>query len=142
MLSQVINKLKVLGATTFPKAKEADISKTNQILQENGFAILPDDYISLINISDGFIWDSVEVYGINKQERENYTFNDIASTNISLIQFKFLHKRLVIGRSSENIIIYCPNKKQYLLIDRVTNSIKQSFNHISDFFISYFDNVL
>lgn len=144
MVGEVINKLKSLGAVTFPPANKEDISHIRNKLLELRFSDFPKDYIEFLSITDGLIWDGVEIYGTKSRYREDYdyTFDSVLVNNKNVIKFKYMQDRLFIGRTSENIILYCSKHKHYHAIDRLNISVKDSFDSIRDLFLCYFNNVI
>ena len=128
------------GGIVFSGATEEDLQKTNQLLCQNSFASLPEEYVSFLCLSDGLSYDGLELFGTKQHSRpqKNYIFDNIASINQSFIEFDFFVNKIIIGRMSEYLIVYNKTDKKYTIIDRVNLWTQTEFST----FVELLENLL
>lgn len=105
----------------FPPSAEENVLLTNQQLSELGFASLPPDFTILLSVCDGFYYDGLEILGVKPHPRpvKNYIFAGLAEVNRPFAEYAFFKGKVIIGRMSENIIVYDDVNKLFAIIDRV-----------------------
>ena len=110
----------ISGIITFPPAQEKDIKKLSQMLVLSSFPSLPDDYYSFLQLSDGLIFNDIELYGCYIHKRKNYEFPNIEFVARLTSGNDFFRQNIIIGLMSEEIIVYNEKNAFYGIIDRVT----------------------
>ena len=126
------------GCICFPPSAEENILLTNQQLSSLGFAALPPDFAALLSVCDGFYYDGLEILGVKPHPRplKNYTFADIVEVNRPFAEYVFFKGKVIIGRLSENIIVYDGINKLFAVIDRVNLCSQVEFSDFADLMVS------
>ncbi|MBR2033942.1 MAG: SMI1/KNR4 family protein [Alphaproteobacteria bacterium] len=122
MIDALIQKAKQqYGCVFFDGATPEEITQTDEFLQSMEFAPLPQDFISFLQICDGFYYDGLEFLGTKAHPRpqKEYTFMGLQEVNKDFADFEFFSNKIIIGRASEVFIIYDGNNKNYAIIDGV-----------------------
>lgn len=98
------------------------------------FSKLPEDYGKFLQITDGLIYNGLELYGIHKHERKqhHYTFPDLESVNCSYLKYSFFVDKVIIGRLSEGIIYYDAKSNSYAVSDRINLRSHSEVNTFED----------
>ncbi len=125
----------------FPHASIDKIDFISTMLKNDSFASIPNDYYEFLIISDGIILHSLELYGVEKHNREseNYHFPNLVDANDIFKKEKnpFMLNMILLGYWGLFAIIYDNNNKLYKLVDRKFfktfisfKSLYEIFNHI------------
>ena len=109
------------GAVTFPSAPEGELKKVQNYLASRNFGILPEDYLEFLRLTDGLSFNGIELYGSQPHFREskNYTFPDLVSINQNYSDYNFFARKVILGRTSENILYFNQSPVCFTLADRI-----------------------
>ncbi len=122
MISRCLNILKnKTSCVTFSPADDKNINMINTVLADNGFSELPDEYKVFLKLSDGFIYNGLELYGTISHDRKEkgYVFPDLANIAKTYADYDFFINKTVLGRISESIIFYDKQTDSYAVADRI-----------------------
>jgi len=90
---------------------------------------LPDDYISLLKLSDGFSVNGLNLYSSNTQD-EPYYLPGLIETNLLFWQETELKKYIAFGEENSYRLVFATDKQKYVCVDRVTWEPIQEFNEL------------
>ena len=123
-----------IGCVCFPAAKDKDIQKANSFLVASGLPNLPQDYKDFLLITNGFCYDGLEFFGTETHHRKekNYTFSSICSINNDFIEYQFFADKLIIGKMSENFIIYDSTNNSYVIVDSINLCSQIEYSEFKD----------
>lgn len=109
------------GAITFPAAPETELSKVQNFLAARNFSILPEDYLKFLRLTDGLSYNGIELYGSQPYVREekSYIFPDLISINQAFSDYNFFARKVILGRTSENLIYFDQSPLCFALADRI-----------------------
>ena len=109
------------GGTLFPPASDKALNFVNHILKSHGFSALPKEYEEFLKVTDGIIWDGIELSGTRSEERKknNYNFPGLIEINLDFMSIDALRGTLVLGRASEELFAYDTLRGKFILIDRL-----------------------
>ncbi len=142
MISRCLNVFKQKnGCVTFSPADDKKINMINTVLTDNGFSELPDEYKVFLKLSDGFIYNGLELYGTvshNRKEKE-YVFPDLASIAKTYADYDFFRNKTVLGRISESIIFYDKQTDSYAVADRINLLSRAEYPTFSDIMKIYME---
>lgn len=121
MIKQILDNLSAHPCLTlFSPAKDSEIDHLNQILAANKTPSLPQDYQDFLRLSDGLIFNDLELYGCRSRQRKEYEFPSIAFIYKLTLENGFFRNNIILGLLSEEIVVYNHVNSFYSLIDRVT----------------------
>lgn len=135
--NQLVNKK---GCITFEPTDKDTIEETNRYMIENKLSDLPFDYKTLLNFSNGFIYNGVELMGTKPHLRESkqYTFPSLIEINSFTTNYDFFFNKIILGRVSESVILYDKDINSYAVVDRVnlrSHMEVKNFSEILDIFL-------
>lgn len=109
------------GAVTFPPAPENELRKVQNHLAAHNFCMLPEDCLEFLRLTDGLSYNGIELYGSQPHFRElkNYTFPDLLSANQNYAGYNFFARKIILGRTSENILYFDQSPTCFALADRI-----------------------
>ncbi len=109
------------GSVVFEPALEANLVKIDNELTERKFSAIPKEYRNFLQSNDGLIFNGVEFYGSvpHYREEKNYTFPNLITVNEYYLNYDYFIRKLVIGRISENILVYDGAENTYAITDRI-----------------------
>lgn len=122
MISRYLNYFRqATGCVFFEPAVESNLSKINHELTTRNFAPIPEEYYNFLKLTDGLIFNGIELYGSVPHYRElkEYTFPNLITVNEYYLNYDYFIRKLVIGRISENLLLYNENEKVYTIADRI-----------------------
>lgn len=122
MISRYLNYFRqITGNTFFEPAVESNLNKINMELTNRKFASIPDEYRNFLKLSDGLIINGIEFYGTmpHYREEKEYTFPNLITVNEYYLSYDYFIHKLVIGRISENLLLYNEAEKVYTITDRI-----------------------
>ena len=122
------------GCVNFPAAEEKDIQKINSDLMICELPPLPQDYKDFLLITNGFIYDGLEFFGTKSYDRKekNYTFSGLSDINLKFVEYQFFSDKLIIGKMSENLIIYDSTNGYYSIVDSINLCSQIEFSEFKD----------
>lgn len=89
---------------------------------------IPNDFIKLLQQSNGFMVNNLIVYGTKKLKRAEYSSIDLAQANKVLTNNQIIDK-IIIGKYLDNFIIY--NKQGFYSINNPTSlDIQKKYKNI------------
>ena len=120
LLQSLIVQLKNKDAQLFPGAPIPQIQTTSILLVKAGFQRIPRDYITFLQLSDGFAWNGIELFSCKTHERAGTVFSQptLQEYQQRYLTGKFWTSYLVVGRAMECLICYNFKNKNYQLLDR------------------------
>ncbi len=126
------------GCIVFPPAGEADLQQAGHLLNELGFAALPPDFAAFLRLCDGLYYDGLEILGTLPHPRpsKQYTFACLADVNRPFAEYGYFAGKLIIGRMSENFIVYDQSNGLFAMIDRINLCSQIEFSGFNDLFAS------
>ena len=94
-------------------------------------------------MTDGLIWNGLELYGTKAYEREekSYSFPGIIDANMDFMGFEGLFNKIVVGRASEELIVYSFTDKRWQCIDRTDFSVTQVAPRFSELIHSFIEGL-
>lgn len=141
MLKRIIEKISENGGIMFPPASKEDLFNSNFNLKKEEFTQIPLNYANLLGVTDGFIWDGLELYGIKRKIRENYTIPSLEDFNLEFKPLQIFKSKILLGRTAEAIFIYNAKTKRYEIVNRVDFAVIDSFNNLSDTLYLYVEGL-
>lgn len=121
MISKYVNFFRAKnGCVTFEPASDEDIEHVEAELTTRGFANIPSDYKVFLKLTNGLTYNGIEFFGTSPHYRpeKDYTFPDIISESKQYINYDFFTQKIIIGRISENILLYDKKNDYYGIVDR------------------------
>lgn len=126
----------------FPSASEPSISFAQTLFTQNGLALLPQDYISFLRITDGFSFNGVVLYGIRSKDRQAdhraYFFPGLLEANMEFANRKDSVGKLMIGQMPEAYILYNQSDDSFLLQDMFSKDILNAVHGFSNLLAGLF----
>ncbi len=122
MISRYLNHFRQApGNVFFEPAVERNLNKINIELTNRNFAPIPDEYRNFLKLTDGLIFNGIEFYGCmpHYREEKEYTFPNLITVNEYYLSYDYFIRKLVIGRISENLLLYNDAEKVYTITDRI-----------------------
>lgn len=107
------------GCVFFAPARSEDIMTTNAKMKELLFAKIPSEYQDFLSLTNGIIYDGIELFGCKPQIRNTYTFPDLIKINQPYSEYAYFSDKIIIGRISESFLIYNSITQDYAMIDRL-----------------------
>lgn len=132
---------------SFAPADEKQLKESNRWLLSHGFSEIPDEYKSFLQLTNGFTFNGIEFYGTVPHPRpeKDYIFPDLVSVNKYYLNYDFFNSKIVIGRLSENILLYDSKLKCYAFTDRINLRSRiefESFTQMLDRFVEKLERVI
>ncbi len=143
-LVQVLKKIYQDYATIYPPAEPEEINSVYFGLLQNGYGRLPSDYRSFLMMTDGLFWNGLELFSTREHERDNGTYfhRAILKQQAAFAANPELHKKVILGLSTEEIIAYDATRKEYQIIDRYSYTVIVKFPGFADILYFYVRNVV
>ena len=87
---------------------------------ESWFYPYPAGIFKFLNLSDGLVWDGMELFSCTAHERAGTVFNHptLVDYHAKYAKGLFFAKRLVLGRGTEFLVCYDSASHCYELVDR------------------------
>ena len=141
-INTVLNNMYQNYAMVFSPASIMDIQRTSIAMVKQGFVQIPSDYIQFLGITDGLVWNGLELFSIHEYERKDCVFPNIKLMPYQLSQnLKNLYpKSLILGFAPEHFILYESLKKEYVIIDRYTFAPVVELPRLVDVLYFYWDS--
>ena len=142
-MQKIIQNLKKDIAVTFEPADIRAIKFASSMLKSHGFVEIPAEYIEFLKISDGLIWNGLELYGTKAYEREEkaYSFPGIIDANMDFMGFEALFNKIIVGKASEELIVYSFTEKRWQCIDRTDFAVTQVAPRFSELIYSFIEGL-
>lgn len=139
----IIDILKRDIAITFEPADIRSIKFANTMLSNHGFPSIPEEYSEFLKITNGLIWNGVELYGTKAFDRElkEYSFPGIIDVNMDFMGFDALPKRLIVGRAPEELIVYSSEDKNWQCMDRIDFSVNTVYPYFKEILASFIEGL-
>lgn len=143
-IQTIVNALYQNYAQVFAPAQMMDIQRTSISLVKKGWIQIPTDYIQFLSLTDGLSWNGVELFAIREHERRDSVFAQptlLGYQEENSLKTLF-PKALVIGRATEELIIYRGDLKEYHVLDRYTYEPVVKLPRLTDVLHFYGESVL
>jgi len=132
MLKRILQKLTDNNAIMFPPVPMEELKIVNNTLKTHNLAEIPTAYAKLLTVTDGLIWDGMELYGLYKKTRKDYAFSDILHLNLEIKETGAIKNKVIIGKTAEAFIVYDADLEKYNVLNRIDFEIIDSFSNLSD----------
>ena len=134
LLQALLTQAKMQDALLFRSATLAEAQSLSIALVKAGFPRIPRDYLKFLELSDGLLWNELELFSCGTHERAGTVFNqpEILNYQTKYAVGQFFSKRLVLGRSTECLVCYEAQNRCYELIDRNSLSVMLKFPRFED----------
>ena len=143
-INSILNTLYQNYAQVFSPAQMMDIQRTSIALVKKGWIQIPADYIQFLHVTDGLSWNGLELFAIHEHDRRDSLFGQPTllnyQTDYSLKQL--FPKALIVGRASEELILYRSDLKEYHILDRYTFDVVIKLPRLTDVLHFYAKSVL
>ena len=136
LLQTLLMGAKMKGALLFRRATLSEAQAMSIALVKAGYIRIPRGYLSFLELSDGFAWSDLELFGCGVHERACTVFNqpELLTYQQKYAVGRFFKQRLVIGRATESLICYNAENKCYELVMRDGLQVMLKFPRIEDLF--------
>lgn len=143
MLSRILETLRKDDAVLFPPVDERSLRFVGSMLASHHFPPIPADYVLLLKITDGLLWNGIELYGSRANDREalGYTLPGMIEANLEFASFEAMRGKLLLGRASEELFVFDSVDRQYHVIDRLDFSVSCSFPTFSEALYLFIDEL-
>lgn len=143
-MQRVVDALKKDIAVTFEPADSKSVRNVETSLKSNGFPPVPDEYLQMLEVTDGLVWNGIEMYGTKTYNRElkGYSLPGIVEVNMDFMGFDALAGKLIVGRMPEELIVYSPAEKLWGCIDRTDFTIVQTAPSLKELLASFVEGML
>lgn len=124
------------GSITFLPSPSEEIIKTNAFLTSQNFAEIPTDYQEFLKLSNGFIYNGIELMGTVPHPRpdKRYIFPDLIQINKPYIKYDYFDGKLLIGTLSESFMLYDSAEQIYAVLDRINLRSRIEVSDMSSLF--------
>ena len=146
MISDKISKImrKCRRAVLFDGVVKAKVDFAGAMLKNAGGTEVPADYVEFLEKSNGMIEAPYEFYGteVHKRNAAMYNFPNIVDANMDLLKDgknPFVLRRIIIGQSYFDLIIFDEVDAKYKIVNRLNFSVVKefkSFEMLLDFVIA------
>ena len=143
-IQTILNALYQNYAQVFAPSEMMDIQRTSITLVKKGWIQIPTDYIQFLRLTDGLSWNGLELFAIKEHERRDSVF-----AQPLLLNYQEEHslknifpKALILGRATEELIIYRGDLKEYHIVDRNTYEPIIKLPRLTDVLHFYGESVL
>lgn len=129
-MKDLIEKLKKSGAVIVTGGR-ADVHHNidaRKYLAEEGMAVFPDEYFSLVKYSNGLKSDKAEIYAVMPLE-DNRNFRDAVRMNENLERDDY-ETVCVLGETDFDYLVYDCQSRRYQLRDKIKDNAVASFETI------------
>ena len=143
-MRRVIEALKRDIAVTCEPADTKALKNTDTVLSSHGFPTLPEEYADILKITDGMIWNGIELYGTKSYERDlkGYTLPSITDANMDFMGFDALTGKLIVGRMPEELMVYSADDKMWGCIDRMDFMVMQTAPSLKELLATFVEGML
>ncbi|MCQ2914384.1 MAG: YrhA family protein [Alphaproteobacteria bacterium] len=143
MLNRILQTIQKDGAVFFPPVDDRSLKFVSSLLASHRFPALPNDYITMLKMTDGFVWNGVEIYGTRANDRVNkgYTLPGVIEANLEYSQTPPMQGKLLLGRAAEELFVYDSLDQQYHIINRMDFSKSCTFNTFSEAIYLFVDEL-
>ena len=143
MLEKVLLTLRKDNAVTFAPADDKSIRFAMSMLSSHKFASIPTGVIEFLKMTDGLIWNGMELYGSRAVEREDlgYSFPGLLEANLNFLNSEYLHGKLILGKATEEMFIYFGKEHKFLVIDRINFEVNAVYTTFAEMIYDYVDEI-
>ncbi len=143
-MQEVIEILKKDVAVTFDAADTKGIKSVDTELSDRGFPKMPKEYADILKITDGLIWNGIELYGTKSYDRglKGYTFPGIVEANTDFMGFDALEGKLVVGRMAEELLVYSEEDALWGCMDRMDFMVMQTAPSLKELLTTFVEGML
>lgn len=143
-IQSILNTLYQNYAQVFAPAQMMDIQRTSITLVKKGWIQIPADYIQFLSLTDGLSWNGLELFAIKEHERRDSVFTQPTILNYQEENSlkNLFPKALILGRASEELILYRGDLKEYHILDRYTYEPVIKLPRLTDVLHFYGESVL
>lgn len=143
-IQTIVNTLYQNYAQVFAPAEMMDIQRTSITLVKKGWIQIPADYIQFLRLTDGLSWNGLELFAIKEHDRRDSVFGQP-----TLLAYQEEHslkdilpKALILGRGTEELVVYRGDLKEYHILDRYTYDPVIKLPRLTDVLHFYGESVL
>ena len=122
LLKTLVEQFKLRDALCFHGASLSQIQNISINLVKSGYPRVPRGYLNFLAMSDGLMWNGLELFSCAAHDRAGTVF-----TQPELLNYqekyglkKVFSKYLILGRYTECLICYDSVGRSYVLIDRTS----------------------
>jgi hypothetical protein len=127
-MKEFVNKLRAQNNLCLGfKADARNNIAARKYLAEQGMAVFPDDFFSLVKYVNGIFGDGCRVYGIDPEEK--HSVNDAVFQNEDSDR-KDKNKISILGYNIFDYLVYDSSVNKYQFRDKIDDVIVQSFDNI------------
>ena len=121
MLTKMLDKLYNAHARMFKPVSQAELRSLRMAMAKEKMPPLPADYLQFLSLTDGLMYNGLRFFGVKKHDRENlsYTYPDLLSVNQDFYSRNRRQDVLILGEKDEDLLVFNPKKKTYLLMDKM-----------------------
>ena len=122
MISRYLNHFRQSpGSVVFEPAVDANLTRIDAELTSRNFSAIPGEYRNFLKLNAKRKRNGIEFYGSipHYREKKNYTFPNLITVNEYYLNYDYFIRKLVIGRISENILLYDGAENVYSVTDRI-----------------------
>ena len=143
-IQSILNTLYQNYAQVFAPTETMAIQRTSITLVKKGWIQIPIDYIQFLRLTDGLSWNGLELFAIKEHDRRDSVFGQP-----TLLAYQEEHslkdilpKALILGRGTEELVVYRGDLKEYHILDRYTYDPVVKLPRLTDVLHFYGESVL
>lgn len=142
-MQRIVDRLKKDIAVTFSPADDRSLKFAITMLSSHGFISIPEEYINFLKITNGLIWNGLELYGTKGYDRENknYSLPGIIDINLDFMGIDGLSGKLILGRASEELLVYSGKDNRYQCVDRTDFLVTQVAPSFSELIYTFVEGL-
>ena len=142
-MQRIVYTLKKDIAVTFEPADERAIKFAGAMLTSHGVIPIPEEYIDFLKITDGLVWNGMELYGTKAYDRESkgYSLPGIIDANMDFMGIDALAGKMILGRASEELLVYSGKDNRYQCVDRTDFMVTQVAPSFSELIYTFVEGL-
>ena len=139
MLSSIMENLENQDAAIlmYPVNSQS-LSRVQKGLKDEGFPLIPKEYLDFLHLTNGLIYDETFFYGTEEIEEERLV--GILEANRDFFSGDKEHNILVIGTHNGDTLIYNSIKDIYEILDRNSGETIEEFETLLDMVSEFCDD--
>lgn len=120
VLKQLLKKMYHDYAVMFQGVDIKEVQKTSVSLVKAGVPQIPVDYAEFLSLTDGAAWNGLDLFSLSEHDRNEGAFKHtgIVQHYQTQLENPLLKKKLVLGTSPEELIVYYAPQSEYQILDR------------------------
>ena len=143
MISRYLNHFRQSpGSVVFEPAVDANLTRIDAAHTSTKFYAITGENRKFIKLKERLIFNGIEFYGSipHYREKKNYTFPNLITVNEYYLNYDYFIRKLVIGRISENILLYDGAENVYSVTDRINLRPVIEAENLSAFLKIFYDH--